>query len=215
MVDLSKTIQPKSDQLNADDLIGGPRTIKVTAVSSSSTPEQPISINFEGDNGKPYKPCKSMRRVLVQVWGKDGQSYIGKSMTIFRDERVTFGGAAVGGIRISHMSGLKEKVTLAITVSKANRKPFTVHPLSVQEKPSQEIDPAVKAAGDQAAANGVDAYTAWLATLSPDVKATVKPFHSEWSKKAKAYIPPADHEPDDEGSDEVPFDDEDDDTPSM
>ena len=28
MIDVSKTIQPKSDQLNADDLVGGAKTIK-------------------------------------------------------------------------------------------------------------------------------------------------------------------------------------------
>ena len=32
MIDLSRTVAPKSDQLNADDLIAGPRTIVVTAV---------------------------------------------------------------------------------------------------------------------------------------------------------------------------------------
>lgn len=67
MTDLSQTIAPKSDQLNADDLIGGPRTIKVTRVSAMKEPDQPIAIYFEGDNGKPYKPGKSMRRVLVHV----------------------------------------------------------------------------------------------------------------------------------------------------
>lgn len=135
MVDLSRTIAPKSDQLNADDLISGAKTIKITDVKLAETPEQPISIFFDGDNGKPYKPCKSMRRVLVQIWGSDGRAFIGRSMTLYRDEGVKFGGMDVGGIRISHMSDMKgnKPVTLALTASKANRKPFKVMPLVIEQ----------------------------------------------------------------------------------
>ncbi|WP_227439225.1 hypothetical protein [Methylobacterium sp. W2] len=46
MTDLSRTITPKSDQLNADDLIGGPRTITVSRVSNTGKPDQPIAVNF-------------------------------------------------------------------------------------------------------------------------------------------------------------------------
>lgn len=124
------TIASKSDQLNSDDLIGGPRTIKVTKVSfDPKTPEQPASIYYEGDQNKPYKPCKSMRRVLVNVWGPDANAYVERSMSIYRDEGVVFGGMAVGGIRISHMSHIDKPVTMALTATRANRKPFTVKPL--------------------------------------------------------------------------------------
>lgn len=130
MTDLSLTIAPKSDQLNADDLIAGPRTIRITRVSGRETAEQPIAINFEGDGGKPYLPCKSMRRVLVQVWGKDGTQYPGRALTLYRDAEVLFGGLKVGGIRISHMSDISEPVTMALTATRANKKPFTVRPLA-------------------------------------------------------------------------------------
>jgi len=131
MTDLLKTIIPKSDQLNADDLIGGNKTIKITKVSLAAG-EQPIAINYEGDGGKPYLPCKSMRRVLVNVWGGDGNSYIGRNLTLYRDEKVVFGGLAVGGIRISHMSHIDKDVTMALTATRASRKPFTVKPLVVE-----------------------------------------------------------------------------------
>jgi len=138
MTDVSTTIAPKSDQLNADDLIGRTSmTVTVTKVSLLAG-EQPISINYEGDNGHPYKPCKSMRRVLVQVWGGDGAAYIGRSMTLFRDENVNFGGTNVGGIRISHMSHITEPVTLALTTTRAQRKPFVVKPLVVAKQAEQE-----------------------------------------------------------------------------
>jgi hypothetical protein len=136
MTDLSLTIAPKSDQLNADDMIGGKTmTITVTKVSLCKEPDQPIAIGFDGDNGKPYKPGKSMRRVLVNIWGPDGSKYVGRRMTLFRDEKIQFGGTAVGGIRISHMSDIDEPVTMALTMTKASRKPFTVRPLAAVTEP--------------------------------------------------------------------------------
>ena len=135
MVDLRTTIIPKSDQLNADDLIGNIKTITVRAVEKTQTTEQPVNIYYEGDNGKPYKPCKSMRRVLVHVWGADGALYVGRSMTLYRDDKVRFGGLDVGGIRISHMSHINEQVTMALTATKQSRKPYTVLPLVVESKP--------------------------------------------------------------------------------
>lgn len=130
MLDVSKTTKPKSDQLNYDDLIGGKKmVIKVTKVSIMGEADQPIAINFEGDNGKPYKPCKSMRRVLVNIWGSDGNQYAGRRMTLFGDPNVVFGGAKVGGIRISHLSDMTAPVTMALTATRASRKPYTVQPL--------------------------------------------------------------------------------------
>jgi len=134
-IDLSTTIQAKSDQLNADDLISGPITIKVTGVKGTSEPTQPIAISYEGDNGKPYKPCKSMRRVMVIAWGSRGADYVGRSMTVYRDNDVAFGGIKVGGIRISHMSHLEGPLTMALTVTRASRKPYTVQPLAVATLP--------------------------------------------------------------------------------
>lgn len=136
-IDISATVAPKSDQLNADDLIVGPRTILITAVkarASTGQGDQPVAVHFEGDNGKPYLPCKSMRRVLLYVWGSNGNAYVGRSMTLFRDESVVFGGAAVGGIRISHMSEMTRSVTLSLTASKASRKPYVVQPLATTAK---------------------------------------------------------------------------------
>ncbi|AYO85373.1 hypothetical protein [Methylobacterium brachiatum] len=141
MIDISQTVAPKSDQLNADDLIGGPRTITVTRVSKMKEPDQPIAIYFEGDGGKPYKPGKSMRRVLLRIWGQDGATYAGRRMTLYRDDAVQFGGVAVGGIRISHMSGISSAVTIPLTVTRASRKPFTVKPLAEERRPAPAEKP--------------------------------------------------------------------------
>ncbi|WP_420003223.1 hypothetical protein [Arenibacterium sp. LLYu02] len=67
MTSILHTIAAKSDQMNAEDLIGGPRTVFVTGVKVNTSEDQPVWIHFEGDNGKPYKPCKTMRRLLIRV----------------------------------------------------------------------------------------------------------------------------------------------------
>ena len=174
MIDLRGTIKPKSDQLNADDLIGGPVTIRITGVSVSEG-EQPVSISFEGDGGKPFKPGKSMRRVLVILWGPDGAAYVGRSLTLYRDEQVVFGGVEVGGIRISHMSHLQRETTMALTATKAKRKPFTVRPLVV-EKPTDKAAIAVEAllariaGGEDVTADAkVAEQRAWLAKNRPEL----------------------------------------------
>jgi hypothetical protein len=129
-VNMAAFTAPKSDQVNADDLLCGPRTITVTGVrANDGGPEQPVSIDFAGDDGKPYKPCKSMRRVMVHVWGADAKQYIGRSMTLYCDPGVQFGGMKVGGIRISHMSHIDKPQTMALTATRAKRAPFTVQPL--------------------------------------------------------------------------------------
>lgn len=136
MADMLETVIPKSDQLNADSLIGGKSlTIKVTGVEIGNG-DQPVSIHYEGEQGRPYKACKSMRRVLIQCWGGDGKEYIGRSMTLYCDPEVKFGGVQVGGIRISHLSHIDKPMTVALTTTRAQRKPYTVQPLVVTPAPS-------------------------------------------------------------------------------
>lgn len=134
MNDMTSVIVAKSDQINADDLLGRTMTITIEDVIIKGGQEQPVSIVFAGSD-KVFRPCKSMSRVLVNVWGPDAKQYIGRSMTLYRDPSVKWGGMEVGGIRISHMSDIDSKVTMALTMTKANRKPFTVQPLIADKKP--------------------------------------------------------------------------------
>jgi hypothetical protein len=167
MIDLRGTIKPKSDQLNADDLIGGPVTIRITGVSVGEG-DQPVSISFEGDGGKPFKPGKSMRRVLVNLWRPDGETYVGRSLTIYRDEQVLFGGVEVGGIRISHMSHLQRETTMALTASKAKRKPFIVKPLATAAMPAAKAAeaplPLIGTDGKEHAAANIENWHTWAQT---------------------------------------------------
>lgn len=155
--DLRDTIVPKSDQLNAEQLLGAPITITVTDVRRGDTAEQPVVVNYEGDDGRPYKPGKSMRKVLIFAWGEDGSQWIGRSMTLFCDPTVKFGGVEVGGIRISHMSHIEGDIKLSLTATKGKKNQFIIKRL-VMEDPMQRY----RAALAEAAKLGTEALrTAW------------------------------------------------------
>ena len=163
MSDLSKTILAKSDQMNADDL-AVPITIKVTGVRVTDG-DQPTSINFEGDNGKPYKPCKSMRRVLVRAWGANSQDYIGRYIALYNEPTVKWGGQEVGGIRISGVSHIDRDFAMPLTITRGQKKPFAVKKLVVETQQQQgptedEIEEAIDAARTEAKF-GTEAFTKW------------------------------------------------------
>lgn len=139
MVDMSQFIAARSDQLNADDLMDSPRTITITKVTAQpDTAEQPVSIHYENGEGRVFKPCKTVRRIMVGVWGKNAADYAGRSMTLYRDPTVAFGGMQVGGIRVSHMSHIDAKKTVALQVTRGRKAPFTILPL---EQPASSATP--------------------------------------------------------------------------
>jgi hypothetical protein len=128
-MNLTESIAPRSDQLNADDLIGGPVTVTVIEVRSG-TPDQPVNVVTEEFGAeRPYKPSKSMRRVLVMAWGAESAAFVGRKLTLFRNPAIRFGKEEVGGIQISHMSHIDAPISVALTVTRGKRAPFTVQPI--------------------------------------------------------------------------------------
>jgi len=125
--EVSASIVPKSDQLNADDLLTGPITVTVTKVRRGDR-EQPIVVEIDGH--RPYKPCKSMRRVLIAAWGDDPKRWVAQLMTLYCDPEVMWAGVKVGGIRISHLSGLEHPRTFMLTKSRGKRSEFTIRPIT-------------------------------------------------------------------------------------
>lgn len=139
-MDLTESIVPRSDQANAEDLISGPRTVTIVEVRPGSA-EQPVEIvTNEFGPGRPFKPSKTVRRILVAAWGPDSAAYIGRRMTLYRDPAVRFGGDAVGGIRISHLSHITKPLTLALTITRGKRAPHVVQPL--KEEAPAAVDPS-------------------------------------------------------------------------
>lgn len=143
-LDMSQFVAARSDQLNSDDLLDGPRTIKITRVSGTGSTDQPVAVHYEGGEGRPFKPCKTVRRLMIAAWGKEAANYVGRSMTLYRDPKVSFGGMEVGGIRVSHMSHLDEQKTLALLVTKGRKAPFTIKPLVTEPQGQSGPDAAEK-----------------------------------------------------------------------
>jgi hypothetical protein len=140
------TIVPKSDQLNAEQLLSGPITITVESVSRG-TAEQPVTIHYMGDDGRPYKPGKSMRKVLVFAWGEDGSKWVGRTMTIYNKQDVKFGGVEVGGIRISGMSHIEADIKLSLTSTRGKKEQFIIKKIEAakfEPKPKVAAKPVVK-----------------------------------------------------------------------
>lgn len=147
-MDLTETIVPKSDQLNAEDLLTGPRTFTVADVKKGSA-EQPVDIYLVEFPRRPFRPSKTVRRILVNAWGPDAAAYVGRRMTLYRDPTVKFGGMDVGGIRVSHLSHIDRPLSVALTVSRGRRAPYTVQPLAdtPQTDPGPAQRPALEATG--------------------------------------------------------------------
>ena len=149
--DLRATIVPKSDQLNAEQLLSGPMTIRVTEVRVSDSTEQPVVVHYEGDDGRPFKPCKTMRKLLVHAWGENGRAWAGRWMTLYNDPTIRFGGAEVGGIRISHLSHIERGLRVSLTSTKGKKALHEVHPLQIEEAPTlAQVLAAIEAASSRA-----------------------------------------------------------------
>ena len=128
-MDMTSTIEPRSDQLNADDLMTGPRTFTIADVTAGN-PEQPVNVHLAEYPERPWKPSKSMRRVLVKAWGKDSDAYVGRRVRLVGNPDVKYAGKAVGGIQIEAVSHIEAPIKMALTVSRGKREQFTIQPLA-------------------------------------------------------------------------------------
>ena len=54
---MTQSIAPKSDQLNAEDLLTGPRTFTITEVVEGNA-EQPVNVHLAEMPGRPWRPSK-------------------------------------------------------------------------------------------------------------------------------------------------------------
>jgi len=127
-LDVSQTTAPRSDQQNFDDYAAGPKTVTVAEVKPGTT-EQPVEVHLVEFPGRPYKPSKSMRRVLVSAWGSDSTPWAGRLITLDGDPTVKFGGATVGGIKIAALSHIESRLSVNLTVTRGKRAPHHVDPL--------------------------------------------------------------------------------------
>ena len=181
--ELRASIVPKSDQLNADSLLAGPITVQIESVKAGDSKEQPVSIGI-GKDHQPYKPCKSMRRVLIAAWGDQGKDWVGKSMTLFCDPSVAWGGVKVGGIRISHLSHIDSDRTLMLTTSRGKKSEFHVKKLGPKQDPLAELQARIMGAESPEALLAI-----WQEPRADSLREAVRPLVSERGAALKAGKP--------------------------
>lgn len=162
-MDMTESIAPKSDQLNADDLMAGQVTVTIAEVRKGSD-EQPVDVVLVEFPGRAYRPSKSMRRVMVMAWGPEASAYAGRRLTLVRNPEITFGRDKVGGIEIAALSHLDKPLTVALTATRGKRKSFTVQPLA--ESPARDF---------LAEAEALNGDKATLRALWIDAKAAGEP----------------------------------------
>jgi hypothetical protein len=152
-MDISETLAPNSDQLDAIELVSGPRIFTISHVDKGN-PEQPVNVHFS-DFPRPWRPSKGMRRVLAACWGAEASQWDGRRVELFFDPEVTFGKDKPGGTRISRLSDIDGPKSIPLLVSRGKSAAFKVTPLpdlSPVEKLKAEwrtADPERRAAIEQ------------------------------------------------------------------
>lgn len=149
MTDVSFAMQAKSDQLNAADIMGVEPVICIRDVQVRQG-DQPVSIFYNGDNNRPWKPSKGMIRILAAAWGTDSSQWVGKYAQLYMDPDVTYGGQKVGGIRIRALSDIDQRgMNCTITISRQKRQPYPVAWLDTSrpEYPEDKFAQALPAMG--------------------------------------------------------------------
>lgn len=156
------TAEPRSDQINADDLVGGPRTVTVAAVRPG-TAEQKYDIALAEEPVRVWRPPLTVLRLLIAAWGDDAAAWVGRRATLYRDPGVRFGKDQVGGIRVSHLSDLPEDkpLSVALTVTRGKRAMYHVEPL--RETAPTSPDPSPE---EIAACEDQDRLRAWWQTAT-------------------------------------------------
>lgn len=127
-MDIGHTVDPTSEQLDSVDLLQGPRTFEIERVSKGPS-DQPVQIHLR-DFPRPWRPGKSMRRILIACWGADASAYVGRFVRLYCDPSVVFGGQAVGGTRIEALSHIDGPKKVPLLISRGKSAIWNVQPLA-------------------------------------------------------------------------------------
>lgn len=182
-MDISSTLAPNSEQLDAVELVGGPQTFTIESVSKGPA-DQPVQIHLKGFP-RPWRPGKSMRRVLAACWGTDASVYVGRRVTLFCDESVVFGKERVGGTRIAALSHIDKPKSIPLLVTRGKSAMYTVEPLT------EPLRPAEPTAEEVAACTDVDALRAMYDAAGPEMRALIRARKAELTESTGALIPEA------------------------
>lgn len=157
--DITGSCKPRSDQLNAEDLLGGDIEITITGFDYNETRDpSPLWLYHDHDPKRPYKPCLTMRKVLSCLWSKYAEDFVGRRLLLYRDPTVTFGRDEVGGIRIRAMSHIDAAKTVLLTKTRGKRKRWRIEALperQTQAPSGDKMRAAIMRAIDAFSAAGV------------------------------------------------------------
>lgn len=151
-------VESRTDQINADDLVGRSETYTIAGVRPGKATTK-YDIDLVESPGKCWRPPITMQKLLVIAWGNEASEWIGRRVTLYTDPTVSFGKDKVGGIRISHLSHITEPVQANLLVTRGKRKLFTAEPL-IEAPPT--VPPEIVQAVAKARSEGkLEAYKAW------------------------------------------------------
>jgi hypothetical protein len=124
-----------------------------------------------------------MRRVIAALWGSDSAGWTGRSVTLYCDKTVQFGGQTVGGIRISHMSHIDGVQKASIIPTRGKSALWTVQPLADAH--------AVPTEADVQASTDTETLRSWWqhAHLQSAIKARVDELKAEQDAGADPVEP--------------------------
>ena len=176
---------PKSDQLNADDLIGGKATFtfsRITKGKAQKKGEQPMFVHLVEFTRGPWKPCKGMRRVMEEQWGINPALWPAcLRVELYREPAVLWAGEPSGGIRICGMSNIRDDYVAIVTESRGRRVRYPIRrlpdaPRQQQSQATPDLDTVLAAAGLTVA--DLDTYLAAsgkppVATATPEQRAAM------------------------------------------
>lgn len=128
-MDIANSLAPRSDQINADDLVHSPMDVTIREVVNGKGDQPYDFLLMETDRA--YRPNVTMRRLISAAWGTtDGDSFVGRRLRLYCAKVPDPGGKGMtNGIRVSHLSHIDQRFETKLQVSRGRRETFTVDPL--------------------------------------------------------------------------------------
>jgi len=192
-MDITDTLAPNSDQLDAVDLLGGPRTFTVESVSRGSA-EQPVQVHL-AEFPRVWRPSKGMRRVLAACWGTDSSQWPGRRVRLYCDPEVIFGKEKIGGTRIAALSHIDGPKKVPLLVSRGKSAIFTVEPLTEPPPRAATAPPSEPTAEEIAAETDLYRLGGMWRSSGPEVRELI---HARATELKAAHEPAPEAISDDE-----------------
>ena len=132
--ELQQCAAAKSDQIDADNLIGGiTMDVTIKAVQRGPSNEQPLQLVLE-ETDKFYRPSKTYRRALIGCFGDEPAGWVGKRLRLIRNPDTMFGGVKVGGVEVSHAS-IEAPMVFMLQAKRGKKSAVSIDVIPAPQKP--------------------------------------------------------------------------------